>query len=145
MRFRAHRLAHELGQAGQVGFAVKPQRKGLLVGEHVLAERGAELGEPLDDLGEAFFGFTVESGAGAAEARIIALGDALLFGIEPERVGLPHHRVDAAEQCRIAVDLVPVAGDLRRKLALDFQQSVVGMRAGQQPKCVADPLQRTAA
>ena len=32
------------------------QRKGLLVGEHVLAERGAELGEPLDDFGEALFG-----------------------------------------------------------------------------------------
>ncbi len=92
-----------------------------------------------------FLAVAVERGAGAAEARMIALDDALLLGIEPERVGFPHHRVDAAEQCRIGVDLVPVAGDLRRKFALDFEQSVVGVRAGQQPKRIADALQRPAA
>ena len=76
---------------------------------------------------------------------MIALDDALLLGIKPERVGLPHQRVDAAEQRRIGVDLVPVAGDLRRHFALDFEQSVVGMRAGQQMKRIADALQRPAA
>ena len=35
-----------------------------------------------------------------------------------------------------------MAGDLRRKLALDFEQRVVGVRAGQEPKRIADALQR---
>ena len=141
-RLRAHRLAHEIGQAGQLRFAFEPQRKGLLVGEHVLAERGAELGKPLDNRGKAFFRFAVERGAGAAKARMVALGDAFLFGIEPEAVGFSHHRIDAAEQRRIAVDLVPMAGDLWRKFALDFEQRIIGVRAGEEPKRVADALQR---
>ena len=44
--------AHEIGQAGEIGLAVEHQRVGLLVGQHVLAERGAERRQPLGDLGQ---------------------------------------------------------------------------------------------
>ena len=67
LRLGFHRLAHEVGQAGKLGFVVQRQREGLLVGEHVLAERRAELGQPLDDLGQALLRRAVERGAGAAE------------------------------------------------------------------------------
>jgi len=50
LRFGLHRLAHEIGQACQLGFAVDGEGKGLLVGEHVLAERRTQGGKPLGDL-----------------------------------------------------------------------------------------------
>ena len=87
-RLGAHRLAHEVGQSGKLGFTFEPQREGLLVGKYVLAERRAEFRKPLDDLGEALFSVAVERGAGAAEARMVPLDDALLLGIKPEAVGL---------------------------------------------------------
>ena len=46
-------LAQEIGQAGEIGLAVQLHRVGLLVGQHVLAERRAERRQPLDDRGEA--------------------------------------------------------------------------------------------
>ena len=97
-RVRFHRLAHEIGQAGKLGLVFELQRERLLVGEHVLAERGAERREPFDDLGEPLLGRRVKRGAGAAEAGMIALDDALLLGGEPKRAGVAHQRVDALEQ-----------------------------------------------
>ena len=42
LRVGFHRLAHEIGQAGELRFAFERKREGLFVGQHVLAERGAE-------------------------------------------------------------------------------------------------------
>ena len=117
----------------------------MFVGEHVLAERRAERGEALDDFGEPLLGRRVEGGAGAAEAGVIALDDALLLARQIELVGLLHQRVDALEQVRIGIDGVPVPGELRRDLALDLEQGVIGMGAGQKVKHIADPLERAAA
>ena len=50
------RGADEIGQAREIIFGFERQRVGLLVGQHVLAERGAERREPLDDRGEALLG-----------------------------------------------------------------------------------------
>ena len=43
------RVADEIGQAGKIGFAVELHGVGLLVGQYVLAERGAKRRQPLDD------------------------------------------------------------------------------------------------
>ena len=142
LRFGFHRLAHEVGQAGELGFAVDGEREGLLVGEHVLAERGAQGGKALGDFGKPLLRGVVEAGAGAAEAGVVALQHALLLGIEAERVDAAHQRIDAAEQRRVGVDLVPMPRHLRRNLALDLEQRVVGMGAGQEMEHVADPRQR---
>ncbi len=142
LRFGFHRLAHEVGQAGELGFALDREREGLLVGEHVLAERGAQSGEALGDFGKPLLRRIVEAGAGAAEAGVVALQHALLFGIEAERVDAAHQRIDAAEQRRVGVDLVPMPRHLRRHLALDLEQRVVGMGAGQEMEDVADARQR---
>ena len=83
------RIAHEVGQAGEIGLAVQRHRVGLLVGQHVLAERGAERREPLDDRRQAAcFLSGVERRALAAVAGVVALQHALLLGREAEAVAL---------------------------------------------------------
>jgi hypothetical protein len=49
---RGRRLAHKVRQAGEIGFTVQLHRVGLLVGQHILTERGAERRQPLGDGGE---------------------------------------------------------------------------------------------
>ena len=120
------------------------QRKceALLVGENVLAERGAKLREPLDNIGEPRLRFAVERGAGAAKRCVIALEHALLLGGKVERFALTHQGVDAAEEPRIGVELVPVACDLRSEFALDGEQRVVAVGAGQKMEHLLDPRER---
>ena len=132
LRLRFHRLAHEIGKAGKLRLAFERQREGLLVRQHVLAERGAECRQPFDDLGKAFLGRAIEPGTGATERDVIALEHPLLFRIEPERVDLLHERVDAAEQVRVGVDIVPVAGSPRRKFAFYLQKPLVAVGADQE-------------
>ena len=92
-----------------------------------------------------FLAILVQRRAGAAEACVIALDHPLLFGVQSNVLGGPHHRVDAPEQGGIGVDLVPVPRDLRRHDALDFQQGIIGMCAGKKMKDVIDPFEGAAA
>ena len=62
---------------------------------------------------------------------MIALKHTLLFGGKFERIALPHERIDAAEQCCVGADPVPVASDLRGNLALDLKERVVAVSAGE--------------
>ena len=71
--------AGEIRQAGEIGL-VEEQRVGLLVGQHVLAELGAEAREPLVDRGEPLLRRLVERRAGADEAGVVALEHARLLG-----------------------------------------------------------------
>src|SRR4051812_17751338 len=82
------RRAQEIRQASQVLLALQHERVGLLVGEHVLAECGAEPGEPLDDRSESLLAAAVESGAGALKTNVVAVENTPLLGIEPERIKL---------------------------------------------------------
>ena len=118
------------------------QREALLVGKHILAERCAELRQPFDDRRQPLFRLAVERGAGAAKGCVIALEHALLLGGEVERLALPHQSIDAAEELCVGVELVPVARDLRRELALDLEQRVVAVGAGQKMEHLFDPPQR---
>ena len=145
LRFGSHRFAHETRQPGKLRFALKRQREILLIGQHVLAERGAERRQPLDDRGEARLRRRFEAGAGAAEGHVVTLEHAFLLGGQAERVGLPHEGFDAPEQRRVGVDFVPVAGDLRGDLPLDLEQRVIAVGADQKVEDVFDPRQRTAA
>ena len=56
------------GQAGAVVLA-ELHEPFLLVAEQMVAEGGAEMGQPLVDLGHPLLGGFVEPGAGAVEAR----------------------------------------------------------------------------
>ncbi len=66
-------------EAGEVVFGLQHQGIGLLVGEHVLAERGAQRREPLPDLGHPLLAGLIEAGAGAAEGHLVALQHARLL------------------------------------------------------------------
>ena len=57
----------------------------LLVAEQMVAERGAEMGQPLVDLGHPLLGGFIEAGAGAVEAGVGALQQPHLLGGQPER------------------------------------------------------------
>ena len=70
------------GQARKVVLGVERQRIALLVGEHALAELGAERRQPLADLGEPAPRRLVEPGAGAAEGHKVPFQHARLLGIE---------------------------------------------------------------
>ena len=89
------RFAHEIGQAGEIGLAVELHRVGLLVGQHVLAERGAERRQPLDDGGKALLLVGIERRALAAILGVMALQHARLLGGEAEAVAL----ADKARRC----------------------------------------------
>jgi hypothetical protein len=124
---------------------VKRQGEGLLVSKHVLAERGAELRQALDDLAQALLRCAVECGAGSAKRGVVALEHPLLLGGQAERVALPHQCIDAAEQRGIGAEFVPVAGDLRRQLALNLQERVVTVGADQEAEDLLDARQCPAA
>ena len=76
---------------------------------------------------------------------MIALEHAPLLGREREPVALAMQRVDPAEQRLVHEDLVPVLGAQRRDLALDLQDRVVGVGAGERIEDVVDTRERVAA
>ena len=117
------------GRPARSSGALEDQHPGALVGEDVLAEGGADLGEALVDRLEPGLAGGVEARAGADEIGVVAVDDARLFGAERGAV-LPHG-LDAAEQGRVEVDRVPVRREERRHLALDRLQVGIGVGAGQ--------------
>src|SRR5262245_15202904 len=86
-----------LGQSLEIRLAVD-ERVATLVGEHVLAERGVERGEPLVDLAEALLCGGVQAGAGPDEVRVLVPREALLLGIEARLLGSLVHRRQALEE-----------------------------------------------
>ena len=142
--FRLHRLAHERRQARELGLVVERKCEALLVGQNVLAERGAKACQPLGDRREPRLGSLVETGAGVAETGVITLENAPAFGIEAECVDAARQRIYSPVQAGIGVDLVPVPGHARRYFAFDLEQGVVGMGAGQEVERISDPRQQPA-
>ncbi len=141
---RLRRIAHEVGQACEIGLAVQRHRIGLLVGQHVLAERGAERREPLDDLGKPLAFVRRESRALAAVAGVVALQHAPLLGRQAKAVALLMERVEAGEQRLVHPDPGPMRGAARRDVALDRQQRSGRVGADQVPEHVVDALQGAA-
>ena len=133
------------GRPAKSRFVVERERDRLFVGEHVLAERRAEGGKARGDFGKPRLGRRIERGAGAAEGDVIALENAHLLGAKAERAGLLHQRVDAGEQFRVGVNVVPMSCHHRRDLALDRLQRVIGVGAGKHMEHMLDPRQRPAA
>ena len=104
---------------------------GLLVGQHVLPELGAEARQPLVDGGEAVLRRLVQRGAGPHEAGVIAVEDAGLLRREAERGAPPPEVVDAGKERPVEVEGIIVAGEQRRDVALDRLQRLAGVGAGQ--------------
>ncbi len=100
----------------------------LLVGKQMVAEAGAEIGEPFVDLGHPLLRGLVKAGAGTVEAGIGALQKSHLLGGQTQARALLVQQGDAAEQHRIHHDRVPVPGHPRRHLLVDLEDGRVRMR-----------------
>ena len=119
-----------VGQAVAIGLA-ELHEPVLLVAEQMVAERGAEMRQPLVDLGHPLLGGLVEAGAGAVEAGVGALQQPHLLGRQPERGAVVVQQRDAAEQHRVHHDRVPVPRHPQRHFLVDLQQRRIGMRRHQ--------------
>src|SRR5713226_6061217 len=119
----AKAAAQERGMAGKaiaVGLA-EFHEPVLLIAEQMVAERRAEMRQPLVDLGHPVLGGFVEPGAGAVEARIGPLQEPRLLGREPERGLVAVQQRDPAEQHRIHHDRVPVPRHPQRHFLVDLE------------------------
>ena len=74
--------ADKLREPREIGLAVQHQGVVALVGDDILAEGGAEGGEPLADGAEAGPGGVIQMRAGPAEGDVIALEHPVLLGGE---------------------------------------------------------------
>ncbi len=135
------RGARGVRQALQVRF-VQDQRIGFLVAEHVLAEGGAERGEPLGDLGEALLLLRREPRAGALEREPAALDEALRLRVEAGPVCVDG--VDAREQGVVEQHIGFLAGEARLDLALDRLDGVGRGRADEMVEGAGDAVERLA-
>ena len=119
-----------LGKAGAVVLA-ELHEPVLLVAEQMVAERGAELGQPLVDLGPALLGGLVEAGAGAVEIGVGALQQPHLLSRQAERGALLVQHRDAAEQHRVHHDRVPVPRHPQGDFLVDLENRRIGVRRDQ--------------
>ena len=124
------RGAGEVGQAGEVAF-LQHQRVGFLVGQHVLAELGAEARQPLVDGRQPVLGRLVERSAGPHEAGVIAVEHAGLLGGQTERITLAVKLGDAGVERPVEIECVAMARQERRNIPLDRLDGVGGVGPGQ--------------
>ena len=136
--------AQEIRKSGEIGFGLEHQHIVALVGEHVLAESGAERCEPLADLGQARLGRGLQVSAGAPEHGLIALQYTLLLIGQRQRCGFPEHVLDLSEQVAVQIDLVVMRREPWRDFALDRLDGIVGMSARQGEKHIHDLRQLAA-
>ena len=121
--------AGEIGQAGEVAL-LQQEREGLLVGQHVLPELGAEAGQSLVDGGEPVLRGLFQRGAGAHESGVVAVEQARLLGVKPERGVPPVEVADSGMELGVEVERVAVAGEQWGDLALDRLERLAGVGAG---------------
>ncbi len=117
----------------------------MLVGEHVLAERGAERRQPSGDLRKSRPRLGVEARALAAEGDVVALQHPHLLGIEAERNAPREQVVHPAEQRLVQIKPTPMPGEQRRDLALDRLQGITCFGARQHMEDGGDLGQGSAA
>jgi hypothetical protein len=105
---------------------------------------GAERGETRVDVDKPRLGGGVQRRARTQEFQIIALENAPLFRGQRELIACAIQTLDTAEQGRVHVDTVPVPGLDGRNLALDREDFVVVVGAGQEVEDVDRPCKRLA-
>ncbi len=127
-------VTHALRQPGEVVLALEHELVAALVGEHVLAEGGAEHGKALDDGTEPVLVRRREPGPAADEVLDREVEYASLFGVERLGRARGPHGLDPREQPRIHRDRLVVPGEQWRHGALDLLHGRAGMGARQDPE-----------
>ncbi len=114
----AHAFPQEVRHAVEIRVAER-QEPALLVGEHVLAERGVQHRQTFRDRGEACSRLRTECRTPPDEAEMHAVEKPALILREPEPVALRVQRVDAREQRLVEPDQHRVLRETRRHHAID--------------------------
>ncbi len=143
LRGFCRRLAQRIGQALEVRFALEDER-GVLVGQHVLAELGVERGEPLVDGGELLLRFGVQLRATAREFLVAQPRESLLLGVQAGFLARAVHGGDALEELLVLDDPVAKRGELRLHLALDLLEIGRAHRRAEDAVDVADAIEHPA-
>ena len=138
------RSMHEIRKPRQIGLVFENELVALFVGQNILREGRAERRETRIDLRHALLGFGGEAGAGPHEARMRALEDAALFGIELLAQAALDDRFDAGEETRIERNGRAVLREDRRDIALDSLQFGVRIGAGEIVKYAKDAREHRA-
>ena len=133
-----------LRQSGKIVRPVENKRERLFVGEHVLAEQGAEARQPLADRRQARLPLRVEARAGAGESDAPTFERPRRLGVESETVARLMQRLDAGEQRVVEHDRVALARQNRRDVAFDALDLVAGLGAGEMEERRAHPLEKRA-
>ena len=136
---------HVVRQTREVGLVAKHQQPLLLVGQHVLAERGRQCRQPLLDLRQAAARVRRKPGPCEHEIEPGPLDEALRLRSRVECVALRVHGVDAREEPRIHSDRRLMCKKPRDELALDGLQRRRRARRGEVEEHRADALQRAPA
>src|SRR5260370_17821633 len=105
------RRAGAFAQAGEVFLALEHERVSLLVRQHVLAEGGAERGQPLADCRNSALRIGRQPRAGAAEGHVVALQNPRLFGREAKRIAPVPPPLEPAVKALMNGDAVSVTAD----------------------------------
>ena len=104
--------AQEIRKSGEIGLGLQHQHVVALVGEHVLAESGAERREPLADLGKARLGRRRRDARRPGGTVVSIALDARAPALRSERaLALAEHLLDPAEQVAVQIDLVVMGGE----------------------------------
>jgi len=90
-------------------------------------------------------GRSVERRARAHEHQVIAIEHARLLRRERKRVAAAVKRIDASKQRLIHKDVIPVLGLERRQVALNREDRIVRVGAGEHVEHVLDAGERGAA
>ena len=139
-RRRTGGIAGKIGQTCEIAL-LQHQRIGLLIGQHVLSELGAEAGHPLVDGRQAVLRRLVERAASPHESSVIAVEHARLLGVKAEAVAPGIQVGDAGVERAVEIECVAVTCQERRDVALDRLDGIAGVGAGQHKKDVGDVLE----
>jgi hypothetical protein len=144
LRGSARRGAGEIRQAGEVAL-LQHERVSFLVRQHVLAELGAQAGQPLIDRRQPVLACLIERGAGPHESGVIAIKYPDLLRRQAKRIAPGMEAADAGIERPVKVKHVAVAGEQRRDVPLDGLQGIGGVGPGQDVEHICDTIEVTSA
>src|SRR5262249_6618544 len=111
----AGRRTGEVRQPGEVAL-IQDHGEGLLVGQYILRELGAEARKSLIDGAKTILSRLLKCATGADKSGVVALQNAGLLGTEAQRVASAIERGYAGIECRIEVERIVMAGEGRREV-----------------------------
>ena len=118
---------HVVRQAGKIGLIGHDQFETVGFLQQVLAEHGGQFGQTGVDLLEALTRSSFQRGAAPHEIQVGQFEQPHLLFIQPQRLTLLVQRIDPRENLLVHVNRVPLTGQARGHLDVQFLQEIVGV------------------